>query len=598
MTEPNPNEVASPGGKVGARVAKLVVDATVHARQRLAGHTAAVARQVFTDTTNHVSDEIRSVMGPIFAEVAAHPDTPKNLRHLFEQLADARGQAWAWIGGTATGAAMGGGLINLLNNEMSAAILPLIAANPHGILNPSDAARAEAMGLGGPPDWPTEAAKGGIDANRFRALVKLNTPHPTPGQLQDAINRDLIDIDVAHDFMRLNGFTQREADLILKLRGFVLTPQDLSAMWNRSIVDTDTGRRLAAKSGMSHEDFDRLIELGGEPPGPQTLAEAFRRGFIDRARYNRGIVQGPIRNEWFDMLEKLTYSRMSTPDAADAVNQGHLSLGQGEAVAKANGLEPQDFAVLIETAGAPPGLSVATEALNRGIITDAEFDQMYLESRIKNRYLPVIKALRYNLIPLETARIMYRKGVISRAKALAIFQQHGYTHEDAADFAALEDARQNDTTKDLTRAQIMSLYADRAISLTDAVTMLMDIGYSEENARWNIELADLSRIQRYLNAAIGRVHASYVAGRIDSNGASSDLDRLQVPSAQRDDLLTLWDLERATVSRGLTPAQIVKAVKEDFLTYEQGHSRLVGQGYGDDDATVVLAIGGVTPPEA
>lgn len=595
MTQPDVNEVSSPGGKVGGRIARLVADASVHARQQMADHTTRVGNKIFTDVTNHVSDEVRSVMGPIFAEVANHPDTPEDIKPLMRQLAEGRGQAWAWIGGTATSAAMGGGLMNLLANEMNPAILPIIAANPHNILDPGTAAAGYARGLMSEEFSRDDAAKGGMNGDRWQVLVDAARAHPSPAELQDLLNRQNVDIHVALELMQRNGFTEREANLILGLRHYLLSPPDLAAMWNRSIISTEEGRRLAALSGMSAQDFDRMIELGGEPPGPQSLAEGYRRGFITREQYNRGIVQGPIRNEWFDLLEKLSYSRMSTPDAADAVNQGHLTLAQGEEIARANGLEPQDFAILIESAGLPPGIQLAQEAWLRGFITEAQFDQMFLESRIKNRYLDLLKRSRFNLIPQETVRLLYRNGVYPRDKALTVLQQHGYTAEDAAAMISLEETRQADSTKELTISQVRQLYADRAISRDDAMAMLKAIGYSEDNATFVLELGDLARIQRYITAAVTRVHASYVAGRIDEDAASSALDRLQIPVDQRDDLLSLWDLERSTVSKGLSAAQLVSAVKKGVMSQDDAIRRLTGQGYGPEDALVLLQLGGAAP---
>lgn len=595
MTDPQHNEVGTPGSRIGARLAKLVADASVYTRQRMAPHAKAVALSALGDFTDLMSDESKAAIGPLIERLAESPDLSPEARALVDFMARKRGQWQALAAGSATGAAFGGGLINLLTNELNPGILRLIAANPNNVLSPEAAASAKARGLAGPPTWDVEANKGGIDDRRFDVLVELATAQPAPSEVLDMVNRGTIGENVARDYLRRNGYTDRTAGHLLALRRFIPSPADLAAMWNRSIVSTDEGARLAAESGVSEVDWHRLTELGGEPLAPQALAEAFRRGFIDKARYNRGIVQGPIRNEWFDVLEKLSYSRMSPVDAADAVNQGHMSAAAGREVAKANGLDPKDFETLLETAGAPPGIALAQEALNRGLINEATFDQMFLESRIKNRYLSVLKATRFNLIPAETVRLLYRYGVYPRAKTLETLQAHGYTDEDAAAMVALEEVRQTDTSRDLSQSQITKLYTDRAITLDDATTLLMGMGYSEENTRLLLELADLARVQRYVTAATSRVHAAYVAGRIDEVTAGTAMDRLGVTSDQRDDLLALWDLERGTVSKGLTTAQITAAVKKGFLTYEEGVGRIVGQGYADDDAAIILQLAGVAP---
>ena len=590
MSDEDVNTVYTPGAGVGGKLAKLVADATVATRQKLTPHTVKVASQVFTDVTNHVSDEVRSVMGPIFRAIAEHPDTPDYIKPLAQQLATGRGQAWAWIGGTAAGAAMGGGLLNLLTNEMNPAVLPLIAANPHNILDPSTAAGAFQRGHISEDFSRGDAAKGGMNGDRWKALRDLQTSYPAPAEVVEMLNRELISADVARELLHHNGFNEREANLVLGLRHYLPTLADLSAMINRDIIGDDTGELLARRNGATKEDWERWKELGGEPLGVMELSEAYRRGFIDKARFNRGVVQGPIRKEWFDVLEKLQFRRMSVVDAADAVNQGHMSEAEGKSVAHDSGLEPKDFETLLKTAGMPPGLEFAIDALNRGEITEAQFRTMFLESRIKNIYLPLMLKMRTRLIPQETARLLYRNGVYTEAQTLKTLMAHGFTLDDAKSLMALERTRTDDTTRELTRSQIVDMYEERMITADDCVSMLRDLGYTEDDSRAMVELANLSRIKKFINSAISKVKSAYVSNRIDEITASAALDQLGIPVEQRDDLYPLWDIKKSTITKELTAAQIRQAVKKNLITQDDALSRLIGQGYDPDDADIYLQL--------
>lgn len=590
MSDPMPNEVASVGGKTGARVAKLIADAVIYSRQRMGPHAKAVAISALGDFTDLMSDESKQAIGPLLAKLGKSADLSPEARSLLDFMTLKRGQWQALAAGSATGAAFGGGLINLISNELNPAITRLIAGNPNNILDPSDAARAEARGIPGPPTWNVEANRNGIDDNRFAALVELNRALPAAAEILDMVNRGTIGENVARNYLRRNGYSADASSHLLALRRFIPSPADLSAMWNRSIVSTDEGARLAAMSGVSAEDWKRLIELGGEPLAPEALGEAFRRGFIDAERYQRGIVQGPIRNEWFDVLSKLQFHRMSVIDAADAVNQGHMDAAEGKRIAHETGLEPRDFETLLETAGAPPGIDFATEALNRGFITEQQFMAMFFESRIKNKYAPLLIDMAKRLIPAETVRLLFRNGVYSREKTLRTLTAHGFTLDDATAMLALEETRQDDGTKELTRAQIVDMYEQRMLTLDAAIEALTGIGYSAEDAQSMIELADLKRLLRFVNAVVSKVRASYVAGRIDASTASAALDRLGLPTAQRDDLLDLWDIERTTVSKTLTGAQIRQALKKGLIDEADALSRLTAQGYDDVDAGIYLQL--------
>lgn len=581
------------GGALGTRIAGLLGSAVVTTRQRMAPYQAGVAQKVLADFTNHVSDEVQSVMGPLWRTMAENPDTPEEIRPLLHSLGNMRGQAWAWIGGTASGAALGAGLIDLFNNLLAPVIQPLIAADPNATLSPGDAASAEIRGFGWTGERATleyDAQAGGIDRKRWKVMQELSRARPTPDDIRAMLNRKYVTFDEARTLMRHLGYEDVTARRLLGFHEVNLSPDTLANMVNRDLVSPEEARVIASTSGMSNRDFDRMTALYGEPLAPQLLGEAYRRGFISRDTFERGIVQGPLRKEWFDTLEKLQLSRMSTVDAADAVNQGHISLAEGKRIAHENGLDPDDFAVLIESAGRPPGIEFADEAYNRGFISDDEYGRMFLESAIKNRYLPLLRSMRTRLIPQETARLLYRQGVYTESQALRTLLSHGFSQADAAALLAVERTRSDDNTRELTRSQIVDMYEERMFTADDATTMLTGMGYSEDDARSMLELAELQRIRKFINSAVSKVHSAYVAGKISEIEASSALDSLGIPNESRDDYMALWDIERTTVSKTLTASQIRQAVGKGLITEEEGLSRLIAQGYDGEDASLYLQL--------
>lgn len=591
MTE-QPNTVTTGGGGVASRIARVVADAVLHTRAQSAPTLTKVGTQIFTEATNHVSDEVRGAMGHLFRQVAAQDFATPELKRLFTALGTERGQAWAWIGGTATGAAMGGGLMNLLTNELNGVILPLIAANPHGILNPSDAASAQARGLPGPPDWPTEAAKGGIDQHRFDALVAMSQTLPAPAELLEMIRRGRATREWALGVMRRAGYGAEHAIALLDLASVPMSPADAASAQSRNLMTEDQVRKLAVQAGMTADDADVLMGLAGEPPDLTTVVNAWRRGILTEAQVDRAIIQGPIRNEWIPAIKALQTEPLSAETAASAVTQGILTEAQGVAAAALWGITPEDFHVIVESSGQPPGIDFAAEAFNRGLISDADWEKMFLESRIKNRYIPLMRAMRTNAIPADTARMMYRLGVYGAVDAQRTLQAHGFTEADAKAMLALEDVRKTEGTKDLSASQVVSLYTDELITRADAAGMLTSAGYDTQEAEWRLAMADVAKMQRHVNAVITRVRSAYVSARIPVNDAISLLDGAGVSPASRDALIDLWDIERSTVSQQLTTAQIQAALKKHYLTDAEAYERLLGRGYSPADANILVQLAG------
>jgi hypothetical protein len=578
------------GGTVGTRVASIVQRAITDTKIRLGPHQAAIAQTILADFTNHVSDEALSAIGPLLVAVGAHPELGELARPLVEFVGATRGQWQMFAATTTTGAALGGGIMNLLTNELNPAILPLIAANPHGIISAGDAAQAAVRQLADDAYLRGKGRENGMDSLQFHILRELSRTRPDPTAILELINRGFLSEEQGVAMMVSLGYSEGDQQIMINLRHYMIPIPDLSAMWNRSIIDDAQGAELAARWGVSHEDWARMMELGGEPLGAMDTLAALRRGIIDEARARRGIVQGPIRNEWFDVMTKLQYNPMSTTDAADAVNQGHMTLAQGQEIAKWNGLMPEHFATVIENAGIPPGVQFALDAWNRGFLTDAEFEQAFLESRLKNRYVPLYKQMRWRTITEAEVRRLYRLGMFNRAEADTRLGWEGFSPADRTALLDAEDLGTGQATKDLSQAQIVDLYTDRAIDQPTAEAMLGALGYSSSETAWLIMIADLRKRQRYVDAVISRVHAGYVAWRLDANSASSIMDGTQIPPDQRDELIGLWDLERLAVTKGLTAAQIKAAVKKGAIGQADALDRLTQQGYTPDDAVILLNI--------
>ena len=590
MTDDDPTNL---GGKLGPRLVQLIASAVARTQAQLGNHKNGLVQQILADFTNHVSDETKQVFGAVVAQVAEHPDLPEELKPAFKTLSTDRGQAFGWIVGSMASATMSAGLIDMITNLMAPVIHSIISQNPNSVFTPETVAEAKARSfefLEGPRSIDYDALASGINPERLRLLTAMRFNYPTLNQTQELVNRGLWSDERGIENLRKLGYSSEWTHKVLAMRTMLLSAQDLASMVNRDLISQDDAAHRAEQTGVSEQDFERFVGLYGEPLGPQSLGEAFRRGIIDRERFLRGIIQGPLRKEWFDVLEQLQYSRMSTVDAADAVNQGHMDDATARAIAQANGLTPDDFDILVQIAGAPPGVDFITEALNRGFIDTETFNTAFFESRIKNKYVHLFEAMRHRLIPQETVRLLYRNGVYSREATLDTLLKHGFTQTDADALIALEETRQDGTTKELTRSQIVDMYEVRQIDLTTALEFLFSLGYSEANAQAMISLADLRRVNKYVTAAIGRIRSAYLAARMDEAEASASLDALGIPVDMRDDLFAVWDIDKTTISKTLTPAQIRQAFKASKIDQGDALARLRAQGYDETDAGLFLQL--------
>lgn len=590
MTDPTTPQTSGLGGRLATKAAEVVSQAYVSTKGQLAGHTAGVAQHVLAEFTNHVSDEIRSVMGDVWKGIAEHETTPEQLRPLFRSLASERGQAWAWIGGSITSAAIGGGLIDLINNELAPLTHTLIAANPHGLLSPADAANAQVRGIRNGVDTEFDMAAQGFDTNRQAVLRDLAENQVPPDWVIELMRRKVITKDEARGVLLRHGYNVTNANRLLALREVPLTPGDAAAGWARNLLSEERTNEVGEASGFTAETMSVLRGLAGEPPAIDELLLAWRRGVITEKDVDRGIIQGPLRNEWIPAIKALQWLPLSVGEAADAVNQGHLTLDQALQAARESGVRPEDFQVIVDNAGIPPGPQEALDWVNRGLITDMDFRTIFLESRVKNKYIDLYLQSRTETMPPETVRLMYARGAMTKEDALHRLQIRGYTPEDAAIILQGATAEKTQQTRDLTQAQIRELYAERAMTAEQAAGMLAALGFDTEEIAWILDMADFARVRKFQTAAINRVHAAYSKGLLDDNGAAALLDNLGMPAEQRDDALALWNIERGMAAKTLTLAQTQSALKKGLIQESEFISRVIGLGYDSDDAELLRRL--------
>jgi hypothetical protein len=592
VTDPEGPPVMSLGGRLAGKIAETVVRASLSAKAQSGGHTAGVAQTVLRDFTNHVSDEIKSTMGPLWQKFAQDESTPAELRPTFQALATETGQAWGFIGGLATSTVLGGGLMDIIINEMNPLTHKLISLNPHGVLTISDAAAATVKGLNAGVDLDFDMAAQGLDDHRRQVVKNLAEASLPPGEINELMRRAIISTQEGSELLERLGFRPVDIARMLPLRHIPLSPADAAAAWARSSLTEKQTDEYGIKGGVSAEDMKILRDLAGQPPSPEELLFAWRRGVIKEGDVDRGLIQGPIRNEWLPVIKALQWQPLPVVEAANAVNQGHLTYEQAKRIATENGYKEADFKVIVDNAGRPPGPQEALDWVNRGYITEDQFRTIFLESTIKNKYIDLYLQSRFQEMPPETIRLMVNRGALTKEQGLERLQTRGYRPEDAAIIIDGASSEKTEKGRDLTVTQVLELRADGLITDDDALAMLEAAGYETDEALWITQLADLRRVSTYVKAAVNRTKASYIAGRIDETVAGGVLDQLGLPGDFKDSAFALWDLERSTVTKGLTTAQIVAAIKKGFMTQDDGMRRLEGQGYAAEDAQILLLIGG------
>lgn len=577
------------GNRLGPRVAEVVSRAVAAHHHRMGPHKVKLGMQLQEEFFRLTGSEVKDTLGPVFCELADHPDTPPELRRLWEFLGRGHGQWQTLLANGIAGQALSVGVGQLINNAMAPVITKLISESPRGLLDPGTLAAARTRHYITLDDYHYFAARDGLDTSMADMLAMVNQVEIPPGTVLDLLNRGTLSEAEALTELGHSGLQPDRAQLLLTTRRQLITPAVAADAVIRGLRPQSEGERIAAMGGMTPEDFALLVEDTGESLAIMSLLEAYRRGIIDDARLEHGVRTGRTRNEWIDVVKALRYQPPSPAEAITAAVQNHLSQAEARSKAENAGLDPAEFDWLYQTHGEPIATGQAIELWRRGIIGQGEVEQVIRESRTKTKYVPAVLALKRHLLPERTVASMYGKGALTEVQATTRLADLGVDPEDIKALLAEHSASKTGGARELSLATVMALYTDLAITEDQARAHLAALGYTVKDTELLLTLHQLQASRKLQLQAIAVVRAKYVARHVDATTATQQLDQAKVAAAERDQLLAVWTLEREVTTRLPTVAELTTATKAGVIDALAWAARLVELGYAPADVPIMAA---------
>jgi hypothetical protein len=449
--------------------------------------------------------------------------------------------------------------------------------NRQRVLDVDTTARLVAQAIIAMPDADDEAARNGYSLNRLQALVHLMQTMPGQSELARMLNRHTISPDLFSEALAKHQVDPRFWDALRDLTNEKLDPAQIAAGIHRGLLP-DPGILLGEQpSGPRNvesypvypidpleearaDGFDRdrlgvLVGLQGLPMGPHEAAQAFFRGIITHGDYIAAFNESNNRNEWAKALLEQSRQIPTARDFFENALRGYHDFAWAVDQARRHGMSEADATVIYQNQGRPMNVRQITQALARGGKFNPEpgeikdpYDAAIVEGNLKPAYYDLAKANRYTLPSPFVMKSLTQAGTWDAAKAEKRLLEAGWIPEDAAEAAAD--------------------WAGGTASGADA-----HVGKAQTQL-WTT------------------LHRSYIAGESTKTAARPVLASLGLTTAAQDQVLALWDAERALVRKQLTPAQIKKA-------YTKGiKNQATGLTWTRDDALAALIERGYATTEA
>jgi hypothetical protein len=406
----------------------------------------------------------------------------------------------------------------------------------------------------------------------------------------------------------------------------VLTPPDLASAVVRQVLTQTMGQTEATASGLDNARFQTLIDLAGEPPGLETILELFRRGVIQWGKAGptlptvaNAIATSRIYPYWADAIRALNIVPIPAAEMVDARVENQVTVGTRDAIESAagggtsppgvsaattfyevmwaNGFTPAQADVMFNTRGNPPPPSELFSLYRRGIIpltgtgpTALTVQQGIFEGATKDKWFTPLTAL-ITAIPSEYYIVlMLKTGQITPTLAAKLLAETGYTQTVINGIIGAASSQSVTTSKKLTESVIVKLYQDRAITRTEAKSLLIELKYGATAATFVLLAADLTLHAKAVSSAISKIGTRYQAKKLSTSEAQAALAALTVPASQVTALLQTWTLTRSTNLELLTESTVVDAWHYGVISADAALAYLVNLGYTPYDAWVLLSV--------
>lgn len=433
-------------------------------------------------------------------------------------------------------------------------------------------------------------------------------PPTTPGQItkffKSEIVRSLLIWQVAGQLIAplLAPIAQAESDRVWEVAtsaggGIPLSPAELALAKLRGNLQGIDPYNEAGKSGTDGKRFDVLYGNTGEPISIEQALFLLRRGKVNQDFIAQVVRESRLRPEYLQCVLDLQTVPLSPSDVVDAAVENQMTYLDAASVAFQSGVTPEDFDTLFHTRGRPPGPMELLELVRRGIIPEQgigkdvrSLEQGISESAIKDKWIPAYYALREYLPPPRTVTALERAGAITPEYAHQLYMDAGLSDQLATAYSLDATKSKTARVRELTESQLLTMYRSGYLDAATTTSGLEVLGYTAHEIATLLGWEDVQRQLKAVNAAIAKLQALYVAHKIGRNTVTHGLNQLGLPSAQVEELLVVWTLEREAKVATLSAATIAEALKEQIIDQDQAMQALSELGYVPWDAWLYLSV--------
>lgn len=342
----------------------------------------------------------------------------------------------------------------------------------------------------------------------------------------------------------------------------LLQPGDLIQATRRGYLDDSEARFDLRKQGYSKRDATLIMSMANEFPAIEYLFALHLRGLISDEVFEYALGAHGFLDGWADVMKALEFF---IPPAQDLITMAVREVFD-PAVAAANGQFedfPPDFAKYAAMQGISeewaqnywaahwrlPSEQMGFEMLHRRIIDEPQLKGLMKALDVMPAWRDRLIAISYNPLTRVDIRRMNALGVLDDNETLNAYLDVGYNPENAArllEFTKRLNQEESlltlDVASDLTRSNIIGFYKDGILDAITARLLLLQAGVNVAAAELFIMAADFDIERQERKDQITLILDKYRFGKITFEAAVDQVRALDIEAKEKE--LALLDLER------------------------------------------------------
>jgi len=338
---------------------------------------------------------------------------------------------------------------------------------------------------------------------------------------------------------------------------------ELAAAFVRGNITAEKLFRNGSELGFSSGDVVEYIKLARLMLGSNELIALWLRGELSEPDLNTRLSELGLIPDDVERVKKLAYfipqvndlihmavREAFTPDIATKFGQYEDYPPALTQYANMQGLSEEWAKRYWAAHWELPSAGQGFEMYQRKIIDKPTLELLLRALDVMPFWRDQLIKMAYQPITRVDIRRMHKMHLITDADLQLRYEAIGYSPEDAAMLVQFtialntEEAKaEKQVTRDLTKSEILSAYANAMIAPDSTIGMLSDLGYDDNEIALEMVLAELPALKKVRDKRIAIINQRLMYGRITLNGAVDELNKMDLAPAEMDYILADFQLD-------------------------------------------------------